>query len=152
VTGGTRATFVPEANNFRKMAIFVKGEKVVRIDEDIDVPNRINDFKKAFDISGDLQPEAAVAAINEVRKARGRKDVLRPRRMVVSFPDLGSPTDVIELPPPSDYTKGELSFLKGRGRLTARDRANAANAANTATTVASGDAGSADTTPTTAAG
>lgn len=124
VTGGPNKSFIPEANNFRKMAIFVKDEKVIRIDEDIDVPSRINDFKKAFEISGDLDPLAAVTAINEVRKARGRKDLLRPRRMIATFPDLGKPVEPIELPPPSDYTKGELSLLKGRGRLTARDRAN----------------------------
>ena len=146
VTGGPDKTFVPEANNFRKMAIFVKDDKVVRIDEDIDIESRIKDFKKAFDIQGDLQPIAAVTAINEVRKARGRKDVLRPRRMIVSFPDLGKPTEPIALPPAGEYTKGELSFLKGRGRLSARDRANAAAAAATAATAP------ADTTPTSAAG
>jgi hypothetical protein len=149
VTGGPRSTFVPEANNFRKMAIFVKDKKVVRIDEDIDVVSRIKDFKKAFDIQGDLQPQAAVSAINEVRKARGRKDLLRPRRMVVTFPDLGTPTDTISLPPAGEYTKGELSLLKGRGRLSARDRANAAAA--TTTTAPAGDT-AAGTTPTSAAG
>jgi hypothetical protein len=139
VTGGANKTFVPEANNFRKLAIFVKDEKVIRIDEDIDVVSRIKDFKKAFDINGDLQPEQAVAAINEVRKARGRKDILRPRRMTVSFPNLGATTSAIELPAPSDYTKGELSLLKGRGRLSARDRANAGTG-STATTAPAGDA------------
>jgi hypothetical protein len=131
------------------MAIFVKDKKVVRIDEDIDVVSRIKDFKKAFDIQGDLQPQAAVSAINEVRKARGRKDLLRPRRMIVTFPDLGKPTDAIALPPAGEYTKGELSLLKGRGRLSARDRANAA-AATTTTAPAGGAA--AGTTPTSAAG
>ena len=134
ITGGPRSEFVPEAKNFRKMAIFVKDERVIRIDEDIDIVSRIPDFKRAFEIDGELEPTAAVSAINQVRLSRGQKDILRPRRMIATFPNLGAPTDVIELPPPSDFTKGELSFLKGRGRLSARDRANAGLAGNTTTT------------------
>ena len=117
-TGGGANQVTPDTRHFRKMSVYVKDKRVIRVVEKIDVESRLKDLAEIYDTKfpGDRsKPELAaiaVEALNVIRTGQGQ-DPIRMRDMEFSLNDLG--TDV-KVDMPTDTTKGSLALLENRGR------------------------------------
>ena len=123
-TGANQVT--PDTRHFRKMSIYVKDERIIRVVEKIDVESRLDDLEKIYDTKfpADRQPAEvaiiAVEALNVIRTGQGQ-DPIRMRDMEFSLKDLG--TDV-KVDMPTETIKGSAALLQNRGRPA--DAANGA--------------------------
>jgi hypothetical protein len=157
---------VPATKHFRKMALYVKGNEVVRIEERIEVTGKgLRDFANWFDLF--LRESKNTTARNELKKATERtpEDKLGPmllsllseglkgfgeqpiliRSMSLRLEDLGS--DVQINLPEEQLLQGDLSSLVTSG---AAKRAKSTKG-SPASTGGTGDTGASTTTTTTAA-
>jgi hypothetical protein len=121
LSGGTLNQAIPTASEFRKMAVYVKGGRVIQVLEQIDVVSRLSDLQHNYNVNIPASlPEAqrvqiAIDAINAVRQAQGN-DPIRVRTMSLQLLDLGQPATVAL---PLDATQGSLAVFENRGRPTA---------------------------------
>jgi hypothetical protein len=115
-TGSNQVT--PDARHFRKMSVYVKDERIIKVVEKIDVESRLDDLADIYDTKFPTdRPQAEVAAIavealNVIRTGQGQ-DPIRLRDMEFSLKDLG--TDV-KVDMPTDTMKASLALLQNRGR------------------------------------
>jgi hypothetical protein len=115
-TGSNQVT--PDTRHFRKMSVYVKDKRIIRVVEKIDVESRLDDLEKIYDTKFPTdRPKADVAAIavealNVIRTGQGQ-DPIRMRDMEYSLKDLG--TDV-KVDMPADTLKGSAALLQNRGR------------------------------------
>ena len=125
-TGNGPNQVTPDIRHFRRMSVYVKDKRIIRVVEKIDVESRLDDLEKIYDTKfpGALpKPQLAaiaVEALNVIRTGQGQ-DPIRMREMELSLKDLG--TDV-KVDMPADPTKGSLALLQNRGRPA--DAANGA--------------------------
>ena len=125
-TGSGANQVIPDARNFRKMSVYVKDNRVIKVVEKVDVESRLDDLEKIYDTKFPAElpkPQlaaVAVEALNVIRTGQGQ-DPIRMRDMEFSLKDLG--TDV-KVDMPADTTKGSLALLENRGRPA--DAANGA--------------------------
>jgi hypothetical protein len=123
-TGSNQVT--PDTRHFRKMSVYVKDKRIIRVLEKVDVESRLKDLAQIYDTKFPAdRPKAEVAAIavealNVIRTGQGQ-DPIRMRDMEFSLKDLG--TDV-KVDMPTDTMKGSLALLENRGRPA--DAANGA--------------------------
>jgi hypothetical protein len=117
-SGGNQA--VPDQRHFRKMAVYIKDDKVVQIREVIDVESRLDELSDIYDVK---MPKGikkadfatiAVAALNRLRKAQG-DDPIRLRVMSYKLDDVGKKVDVAM---PTDVVEAKLAVLANRGRAS----------------------------------
>jgi hypothetical protein len=117
-TGSGVNQVTPDTRHFRKMSVYVKDKRIIRIVEKIDVESRLDDLEKIYDTKfpKDRSPAEvaaiAVEALNVIRTGQGQ-DPIRMRDMEFSLKDLG--TDV-KVDMPADTMKGSLALLQNRGR------------------------------------
>jgi hypothetical protein len=117
-TGGGANQVTPDARHFRKMSVYVKDKRIIKVVEKIDVESRLDDLEKIYDTKfpADLpEPQLAVIAVealNVIRTGQGQ-DPIRMRDMEFSLKDLG--TDV-KVDMPTDTMKASLALLHDRGR------------------------------------
>jgi hypothetical protein len=117
-TGSGSNQVTPDTRHFRKMSVYVKDKRIIRVVEKIDVESRLDDLEKIYDTKfpKDRSPAEvaaiAVEALNVIRTGQGQ-DPIRMRDMEFSLKDLG--TDV-KVDMPTDTTKGSLALLENRGR------------------------------------
>ena len=115
-TGSNQVT--PDARHFRKMSVYVKDERIIKVVEKIDVESRLDDLADIYDTKFPTdRPRSEVAAIavealNVIRTGQGQ-DPIRLRSMEFSLKDLG--TDV-KVDMPTDTMKASLALLQNRGR------------------------------------
>ena len=115
-TGSNQVT--PDARHFRKMSVYVKDKRIIKVLEKIDVESRLDDLANIYDTKFPTdRPKAEVAAIavealNVIRTGQGQ-DPIRLRDMEFSLKDLG--TDV-KVDMPTDTMKASLALLQNRGR------------------------------------
>jgi hypothetical protein len=115
-TGSNQVT--PDTRHFRKMSVYVKDKRIIRVVEKVDVESRLDDLEKIYDTKFPKdRSEAEVAAIavealNVIRTGQGQ-DPIRMRDMEYSLKDLG--TDV-KVDMPTDTMKASLALLQNRGR------------------------------------
>jgi hypothetical protein len=115
-TGSNQVT--PDTRHFRKMSVYVKDKRVIRVLEKIDVESRLKDLAEIYDTKFPAdRPKAEVAAIavealNVIRTGQGQ-DPIRMRDMEFSLKDLGT---AVKVDMPTDTTKGSLALLQNRGR------------------------------------
>ena len=115
-TGSNQVT--PDARHFRKMSVYVKDKRIIKVLEKIDVESRLDDLADIYDTKFPTdRPQAEVAAIavealNVIRTGQGQ-DPIRLRDMEFSLKDLG--TDV-KVDMPTDTMKASLALLQNRGR------------------------------------
>jgi hypothetical protein len=115
-TGSNQVT--PDTRHFRKMSVYVKDKRIIRVLEKVDVESRLKDLAQIYDTKFPTdRPKAEVAAIavealNVIRTGQGQ-DPIRMRDMELSLKDLG--TDV-KVDIPADTMKGSLALLENRGR------------------------------------
>ena len=115
-TGANQVT--PDTRHFRKMSVYVKDKRIIRVVEKIDVESRLDDLEKIYDTKfpkdrSDAEVAAiAVEALNVIRTGQGQ-DPIRMRDMEFSLKDLG--TDV-KVDMPADTMKASLALLQNRGR------------------------------------
>jgi hypothetical protein len=118
-TGANQVT--PDARHFRKMSVYVKDERIIRVVEKIDVESRLDDLEKIYDTKCPAdRPPAEVAAIavealNAIRTGQGQ-DPIRLRDMEYSLKDLGADVTVDM---PADTIQGSAALLRNRGRPAA---------------------------------
>lgn len=112
----------PGERHFRRMSVYIKNDRVVRVLELVDVDFRLDDIKDKLGITlpGDLPQtrivEAAREQLNRRIRAQGGEP-LRHRLMSYVVADQG--TDVtVELP--IDAVEGSLSAIPFRGRSRSR--------------------------------
>ena len=117
-TGGGSNQVTPDTRHFRKMSVYVKDKRVIKVLEKIDVESRLKDLEQIYDTKFPAdrpKPELAaiaVEALNVIRTGQGQ-DPIRMRDMEFSLKDLG--TDV-KVDMPTDTTKASLALLENRGR------------------------------------
>ncbi|HEV7689101.1 MAG TPA: hypothetical protein VGQ80_21160 [Acidimicrobiia bacterium] len=117
-TGSGSNQVTPDTRHFRKMSVYVKDERVIRVLEKIDVESRLKDLAQIYDTKFPAdRPKAEVAAIavealNVIRTGQGQ-DPIRMRDMEFSLKDLGT---AVKVDMPTDTTKGSLAILENRGR------------------------------------
>ena len=115
-TGSNQVT--PDTRHFRKMSVYLKDKRIIRVVEKIDVESRLDDLEKIYDTKfpkdrSDAEVAAiAVEALNVIRTGQGQ-DPIRMRDMEFSLKDLG--TDV-KVDMPADTMKASLALLQNRGR------------------------------------
>lgn len=120
-TGAVRQIQPPTAVHFRKMAIYVKGNRVVEIREEIDIQRKLKDFARNYDVkfrkglSAEGQVEFALEKINELNRATTNPP-LRVRQMTVQFRDLEEPTISVELPAENVVEGSLFGIIPNRGR------------------------------------
>jgi hypothetical protein len=125
-TGSGANQVIPDARNFRKMSVYVKDNRVIKVVEKIDVESRLDDLEKIYDTKFPAElpkPQLAaiaVEALNVIRTGQGQ-DPIRMRDMELSLKDLGTE---VKVDMPADTTKGSLALLENRGRPA--DAANGA--------------------------
>jgi hypothetical protein len=125
-TGSGANQVTPDTRHFRKMSVYVKDKRIIRVVEKIDVESRLDDLEKIYDTKfpkDRSQAEVAVIAVealNVIRTGQGQ-DPIRMRDMEFSLKDLG--TDV-KVDMPTDTMKASLALLTNRGRPA--DAANGA--------------------------
>ena len=118
-SAGSANQAVPGPQHFRKMVVYVKDGKVIRILEKFDVVGKLDELRRNYDL--DLDPavdstrQAAIAvdAINFVRKGQGEQPI-RPREMSLSLTKIGE--DVKVALPSTGTVAGDVSFLRNRGK------------------------------------
>jgi hypothetical protein len=117
-TGSGANQVIPDARHFRKMSVYVKDKRIIKVVEKIDVESRLDDLEKIYDTKFPAalpKPQLAaiaVEALNVIRTGQGQ-DPIRMRDMEFSLKDLG--TDV-KVDMPADTMKGSLALLQNRGR------------------------------------
>ena len=117
-TGNGSNQVTPDTRHFRKMSVYVKDKRVIKVLEKIDVQSRLKDLAQIYDTKFPAdRPKAelaaiAVEALNVIRTGQGQ-DPIRMRDMEFSLKDLG--TDV-KVDMPTDTTKASLALLENRGR------------------------------------
>ena len=117
-TGSGANQVTPDARHFRKMSVYVKDKRVIKVVEKIDVESRLDDLEKIYDTKfpGDLpKPQLAaiaVEALNVIRTGQGQ-DPIRMRDMEFSLKDLGAD---VKVDMPTDTMKASLALLQNRGR------------------------------------
>jgi len=117
-TGSGSNQVTPDVRHFRKMSVYVKDKRVIKVLEKIDVESRLKDLAQIYDTKFPAdrpKPELAaiaVEALNVIRTGQGQ-DPIRMRDMEFSLKDLG--TDV-KVDMPTDTTKASLALLENRGR------------------------------------
>jgi hypothetical protein len=117
-TGTGANQVIPDTRHFRKMSVYVKDERIIKVVEKIDVESRLEDLEKIYDTKfpkdfsqSDLAI-IAIEALNAIRTGQGQ-DPIRLRDMEYSLKDLG--TDV-KVDMPADTMKAGLALLQNRGR------------------------------------
>ena len=121
-TGQTGSQQVPSVESFRKMAIYVRGGRIVEVREVIDVAGRLKELIRNFNLPSNVTVDAALRGINAVRKGQG-SDPIRARVLDVQFTNLGVDQRV-DLPT-DNVVQGSLVVLKYRGRQEATGTAKA---------------------------
>ena len=133
-TSGAQPIF-PSAVNFRKMAVYVKDGKVIRVSEHIGLTPRLLDDLHSYmlrvvdatapeDIRRDFRAEVErkqgdelgeflVQGLNAILELTG-DDPIRFRTMTLELRDLGASDIRVELP--GETIKGSLAVLKNLGR------------------------------------
>jgi hypothetical protein len=117
-TGSGSNQVTPDVRHFRKMSVYVKDKRVIRVLEKVDVESRLKDLAQIYDTKFPAdRPKAEVAAIavealNVIRTGQGQ-DPIRMRDMEYSLKDLGT---AVKVDMPTDTTKGSLALLENRGR------------------------------------
>ena len=112
-TGSGSNQVTPDTRHFRKMSVYVKDGRIIRVAEKIDVESRLKDLAQIYDTKFPAdRPKAEVAAIavealNVIRTGQGQ-DPIRMRDMEFSLKDLGS---AVKVDMPTDTTKGSLANL-----------------------------------------
>lgn len=115
-TGSNQVT--PDARHFRKMSVYLKDERIIKVLEKIDVESRLDDLANIYDTKFPAdRPRAEVAAIavealNVIRTGQGQ-DPIRLRDMEFSLKDLGT---AVKVDMPTDTMKASLALLQNRGR------------------------------------
>jgi hypothetical protein len=140
-TAGTANQAVPGPQHFRKMVVYVRKGRIIRVLEQFDVVGKLDELKRNYDLQPDpavpaaKQAAIAIDAINVVRRGQGEQPI-RPREMSLSLTKLG---DAVKVALPAEATlTGDLSILRNRGKQARR--------ATTSTTVPPG-AATTTTTP-----
>lgn len=151
---GAQAVF-PRALNFRKMAVYVKGGRIIRVSEEIGLtPRTLDDFRSyMLQLIDSTAPKAIRADFRaEVGRRQGSDlgafllqglnaildlagdDPIRFRSMSFEVRDAGAKDLRVELP--GDTIKGSLAVLKNLGRKPAvdEDAPTDGSDGNTATT------------------
>lgn len=117
-TGGGANQVTPDTRHFRKMSVYVKDKRIIRVVEKIDVESRLDDLEKIYDTKFPKdRPQAEVAviaveALNVIRTGQGQ-DPIRMREMEFSLKDLGGE---VKVDMPTDTMKASLALLANRGR------------------------------------
>jgi hypothetical protein len=117
-TGSGANQVIPDARNFRKMSVYVKDKRIIKVVEKIDVESRLDDLEKIYDTKFPAElpkPQLAaiaIEALNVIRTGQGQ-DPIRMRDMEFSLKDLGAD---VKVDMPTDTTKGSLALLENRGR------------------------------------
>ena len=117
-TGSGANQITPDARHFRKMSVYIKDKRIIRVVEKIDVESRLEDLEKIYDTKfpKDRPPAdvavIAVEALNVIRTGQGQ-DPIRMRDMEFSLKDLDSD---VKVDMPTDTMKGSLALLANRGR------------------------------------
>jgi hypothetical protein len=117
-TGGGTNQVTPDARHFRKLSVYVKDKRVIRVLETIDVESRLKDLAEIYDTKFPADrskaelARIAVEALNAIRTGQGQ-DPIRMRDMELSLKDLGT---AVKVDMPTDTTKGSLAVLENRGR------------------------------------
>jgi hypothetical protein len=125
-TGSGANQVTPDTRHFRKMSVYVKDKRIIRVVEKVDVESRLEDLEKIYDTKfpkNRSQAEVAIIAVealNVIRTGQGQ-DPIRMRDMEFSLKDLGSD---VKVDMPTDTMKGSLALLANRGRPA--DAANGA--------------------------
>lgn len=113
--GGNQIT--PDIRHFRKMAVYVRDGRMIRVDEVVDVASRLDDIAKLYetefpeDVTTADLAVIAVDALNTIRVGQGQ-DVIRLRTMSFALTDLG---DAIKVDVPTDVVETSLAVLQNRG-------------------------------------
>lgn len=114
-SGGNQAT--PEPRHFRKMAVYMKDDRVVQIREVIDVESRLDDLQDIYDVKvpkGIKKAQfaaIAVGALNKLRQAQGDPPI-RLRTMSYKLDEVAKKVTV-EMP--TDTVEANLAVLAHRG-------------------------------------
>jgi len=117
-TGSGSNQVTPDTRHFRKMSVYVKDKRVIRVLEKIDVESRLKDLAQIYDTKFPANRSKAdlaaidVEALNVIRTGQGQ-DPIRMRDMEFSLKDLGTG---VKVDMPTDTTKGSLALLENRGR------------------------------------
>jgi hypothetical protein len=117
-TGSGSNQVTPDARHFRRMSVYVKDNRIIKVVEKMDVESRLDDLEKIYDTKfpGDLpKPQLAaiaVEALNVIRTGQGQ-DPIRMRDMEYNLKDLGSD---VKVDMPADTTRASLALLQNRGR------------------------------------
>jgi hypothetical protein len=117
-TGSGSNQVTPDARHFRKMSVYVKDKRIIKVLEKIDVESRLDDLEKIYDTKFPKDRSKAevaviaVEALNVIRTGQGQ-DPIRMRDMEYSLKDLGSD---VKVDMPTDTMKGSLALLANRGR------------------------------------
>lgn len=131
-TGAVRQIQPPTAVHFRKMAIYVKGNRVIEIREEIDIQRKLKDFARNYDVkfrkgmSAEGQVEFALEKINELNRATTNPP-LRVRQMTAQFRDLEDPSITVELPEENVVEGSLFGIIPNRGRPPKNARGVAAS-------------------------
>ncbi|MEY2417482.1 MAG: hypothetical protein QOG90_162 [Actinomycetota bacterium] len=161
-TGQANSAALARAQNFRKMAIYVKDHKVIQIREQIgakfDLLNKFYDYilrltekvdkkllptvKKQLEQAKAVSPELEEAvlnlALNQVLAAGG-EDPVRFRTMKYEFTGQGTKVHA-DLPAGPDVKEGSLEFFGVNSKVNAdKQNTNSGSGATTQTTVAANE-------------
>lgn len=115
-TGANQVT--PDTRHFRKMSVYVKDKRIIRVVEKIDVAPLLDDLEKIYDANfpADVPRQAlaaiAIEALNVIRTGQGQ-DPIRLREMEYSLKDLGAD---VKVDMPTDTIRGSAALLQNRGR------------------------------------
>lgn len=162
--GSSAADSVPQIKNFRKMAIYVKDNHVIRVMERIEITGKAGDdfvgylkrlgkqagvaqgqLNKGFDqlkgLNDKQRSDALLQIVSTILQASGQSPIT-PRIMSVDLRDIGDKSISASLP--TDTIKGSLGILLNRGK-----KVEAATASGSPTAPAA--SASASTTTTTSA-
>src|SRR5581483_10320480 len=94
-TGGGPNQVTPDARHFRKLSVYVKDKRVIKVVEKIDVESRLKDLSEIYDTRFPTDRSkaelavVAVEALNAIRTGQGQ-DPIRLRDMEFAVKDLGS--------------------------------------------------------------
>ena len=108
----------PDTRHFRKMSVYVKDKRIIRVVEKIDVEplldglEKIYDTKFPADVPKSVLATIAIEALNVIRTGQGQ-DPIRMRDMEYSLKDLGAD---VKVDMPTDTIKGSAALLQNRGR------------------------------------
>lgn len=107
----------PSIEHFRKLSVYVRDGRVVKVLELIEVHTLLDELRSRFgvevepDASADLQAEQAMEQVNNIRLELG-EDPIRVRAMSFEISDLG---EELRVTPPAEATVASLALLQNRG-------------------------------------